>query len=330
MSSYLENLQNSNIKIMVTGAGGFIGNSLCETLNCYGFEVISAVRASKNLALNEMVIGEIDLHTNWKYLLNQVDVVIHLAARVHVMHDNNRDSVSLYRDINVNATENLARQSALAGVKRFVFVSSIKVNGELTNAEPFNESHIPEPQDPYGISKWEAEEMLRRIGNETGMEIVIVRPPLVYGPGVKANFYNLLKLADKSVPMPFGSINNSRSMIYLGNLVDALIQCATHPKAANQAYLVSDGKDVSTPELVDMIANAMKKPSRVFRFPIPLMRLAAALIGKTSMVDRLTQSLVIDSSKIRNNLTWTPPYTMSQGIQETADWYLHSKHSHHD
>lgn len=320
-------------RFLVTGANGFVGRVLCQNLIDKGHQVRASVRASATIpsGVEIFVVPVIGPDTDWSGALENVDVVVHLAARVHMMQDLVTDPLTEFMKVNTYGTLNLAQQAVKQGIKRFIYVSSIKVNGEFTPPDQsMTELDIPGPQDPYGISKWQAEQGLHKISQETGMGIVILRPPLIYGPNVKANFYSLLKLTDKSVPLPLGSITNSRSMIYVGNLVDALIQCATHPKAAGQTYLVSDGKEVSTPELVSLIADAMKMPSRIFHFPISLMRLGATLLGRTSMVNRLTQSLVVDSSKIRNDLSWTPPYTMSQGIQETANWYLHSKHSHHD
>lgn len=316
-------------KIMVTGASGFVGRKLCTALdNVDGIEVIAAVRKPQDIGVQEVVVADINSYTAWKGPLNRVDVVFHLAARVHVMHDDVEDPLAAFREVNLHTTVNLARQAAAAGVKRFVYVSSIKVNGEFTSVKPFTETDTPNSQDPYGISKWEAEQALRKIGHETGMEIVIVRPPLVYGTGVKANFHSLLKLVSREFPLPLGSIHNRRSMVYVQNLVDALMLCATHPAAAGQTYLVSDGEDVSTPQLVRAIARAMRRPARVFPFPLSVMRFAAALLGKSPVVDRLTQSLEIDSSKIRNELGWQPPYSMQQGLQETADWFLESKAQH--
>lgn len=313
------------VKLMVTGVTGFVGKQLCTALdNADGVEVIAAVREPKNIGVQEVVVGDINSYTTWKASLNQVDVVFHLAARAHVMQDDVEDPLAAFREVNLLGTVNLARQAAAAGVKRFVYVSSIKVNGEYTDVKPFTETDEPDPQDPYGISKWEAEQALQKISHETGMEIVIVRPPLVYGPGVKANFYSLLNLVSKALPLPLGSIHNRRSMIYVGNLVDALILCATHPVAAGQTYLVSDGEDVSTPQLIRAIASAMRRPDRVFPFPLSLMRSAASVLGRSSVVDRLTQSLEVDSGKIRKELDWRPPYSMQQGLQETVDWFLQS------
>lgn len=323
MTNFINAFDGLVTKVMVTGATGFVGQQLCTAFdNAHGIEVIAAVREPKDIGVQTVVVGDINSNTTWKTSLNQVGVVFHLAARVHVMHDDVEDPLAAFREVNLHGTVNLARQAAAAGVKRFVYVSSIKVNGECTDVKPFTETDDPHPQDPYGISKWEAEQALGKIGRETGMEIVIVRPPLVYGPGVKANFYSLLKLVSKALPLPLGSIHNRRSMIYVGNLVDALILCATHPAAAGQTYLVSDGDSVSTPQLVKEIATAMKRPERVFPFPLSVMRFFASLIGKSSAVDRLTQSLEVGSSKIEKELGWQPPYSMQQGLQKTADWFF--------
>ncbi|MDZ4099880.1 MAG: SDR family oxidoreductase [Methylophilaceae bacterium] len=319
-------------KILITGANGFVGSVLNKVLAQRQFYVVPTQRSAVVVGLLEssaMAVGDINETTDWANVLKGVDVVIHLAARVHVMHEKAANPLTAFQEVNLHGTINLARQAATSGVKRFVYVSSIKVNGEYTDAKPFTELDDPSPQDPYGISKWQAEQGLHAIGRETGMEIVIIRPPLVYGPGVKANFYNLLNIVSKALPLPLGSIKNSRSMIYVENLVDALILASTHPKAAGQTYLVSDGVDVSTPKLISMIAAAMKKPNRVFAFPVSLMRLAAKCIGKSLVIDRLSQSLVVDSSKIRNELGWRPPYTMEHGIHETVDWFLQSKDSKH-
>lgn len=322
MTNFINAYEGWAGKIIVTGASGFVGRELCTALdNLNGIEIIAAVRGAGEIGVQEVVVADINSDTAWKASLKQIDVVMHLAARVHVMQDDAEDPLAAFRAVNLHGTVNLARQAAAAGVKRFVYVSSIKVNGECTDNEPFTESDDPNPQDPYGISKWEAEQALGKIGRETGMEIVIVRPPLVYGPGVKANFYSLLKLISKALPLPLGSIHNRRSMIYVGNLVDVLVACATHPAAAGQTYLVSDGEAVSTPQLVKEIATAMQRPERVFPFPLSAMRFCACMTGRSSAVDRLTQSLEIDSSKIRNELGWHPPYSRQQGLQVTADWF---------
>ncbi|MEO8418820.1 MAG: SDR family oxidoreductase, partial [Methylophilaceae bacterium] len=296
-------------RILVTGATGFVGHELCRRLLDKGMHVRAAIRGRPVLsemlspAVEQFEVGNIDHATNWSKALAAVDVVVHLAARVHVMHDHAADPLAEFQKVNLHATVNLAMQAASAGVKRFVYVSSIKVNGECTTSGlAFKESDSVQPQDPYAISKWEAEQELQTIARNAGIEVVIVRPPLVYGPGVKANFARLLNLVDRGIPLPLGSVRNSRSLVYVGNLVDALIACAVHPAAAGQTYLVSDGEDVSTPQLIRAVATALNRPSRVFPVPIALMRGTAKLIGKSAAVDRLTQSLVIDSSKICNEL----------------------------
>jgi UDP-N-acetyl-alpha-D-quinovosamine dehydrogenase len=313
-------------KVLVTGANGFVAGRLRAELVRRNFSAIAAARGFEgfNHQGESISISTVDSGTDWTEALMGVKVVIHLAARVHVMHDNASDPLTEYLEVNLHGTSNLARQAAKSGVKRFIYVSSVKVNGEYTNTQAFTETNQPNPQDPYAISKWQAEQALREISREIGMEVVIVRPPLVYGPGVKANFYRLMELINKALPIPLASIRNRRSMVYVGNLVDALILCATHPAAAGHTYLVSDGEEVSTPQLVQALAIALHKPSRVFPLPLVLMRNVAKLFGKSAAIDRLTQSLVVDSSKIRNELGWQPPYTIAQGLQATADWYLQS------
>jgi nucleoside-diphosphate-sugar epimerase len=258
--------------------------------------------------------------TVWEGALAGVDTVIHLAARVHIMDDTAADPLTQFRKVNVEGTARLAREAAKAGVRRLVFISSIKVNGEETGT-PYTPDSPPNPADPYGISKWEAEQALLTIGAETGLEVVIVRPTLVYGPGVKANFLNMIKVVHRGIPLPFASISNKRSLIYVGNLVDALAVCATHPSAAGRTYLVSDGEDVSTPDLIRMTAAALGVPARLFPFPLSLMRLVGKITGKTAAVNRLTGSLTVDSSRIRSELGWKPPFTMREGLRETAKWF---------
>jgi len=238
------------------------------------------------------------------------------------MHENAISPLEEFRKVNVEGAEHLARSAAAAGVKRLVYVSSIKVNGEETlRGVAFNELDESAPQDPYGISKWEAELALHRVAKETGLEVVIVRPPLVYGAGVKGNFVQMLKVLAKRVPLPFASVVNQRSLVYVGNLVDALIVCATHPAATGQTYLVSDGEDVSTPDLLRHLGFAMGRPARLFSFPPKFLIWAVASLGKAEQLKRLTGSLQVDSGKIRRELNWTPPYSLQQGLQATAEWY---------
>ena len=313
------------MKILITGANGFVGRALCADALVRGMQVRGGVRHQYDLptGVERFIVGEINESTHWQSALNGCDVVIHLAARVHVMRESAKNPLEEFRRVNVQGTEHLARSAVANGVKRFVYVSSIKVNGEeALGGKSYAERDMPMPEDAYGISKWEAEQALHRVAEEMRLEVVIVRPPLVYGAGVKGNFAQLLSVLARSIPLPLASIKNQRDLIYVGNLVDALIACATHPNAAGQTYLVSDGESVSTPDLIRNLANALGKPNLAFPFPISVMRFCAGLLGKSAAVDRLTQSLQIDSSKIRKELGWQPPYTMQQGLKATADWYL--------
>ena len=307
----------------MTGASGFVGGALLNRLAKEGNDIVAVIRRplTYKLACIQVLLEHADENTLWGEALLDVDVVVHLAARVHVMHETSNDPLAVFRQVNVAGTINLARSAVAAGVKRFVYVSSIKVNGEYTENKPFDEGDLANPQDPYAVSKWQAEQALRQLSKETAMEIVIIRPPLVYGPGVKANFLHLLNMINISVPLPLASINNRRSMIYIGNLVDAIITCTIHPKAANQTYLVSDKERVSTPELIRYIALALRKRIFLLPFPIFMMKFLARLVGKSAAVDRLTQSLIIDSSKICQELNWSPPFTMAEGLKATAEWF---------
>lgn len=312
------------MRILVTGAAGFIGKSLCASLLEQGHEVVAAVRKrpqSPDSRLKYVETGDIGADSDWSVACQGVDVVIHLAARVHMLHDAEDEMLAQYRQTNRDATESLARAARAQGVRRMVFLSSIKVNGEATTVMPFSPSSIPDPQDSYGISKWEAEQALWQVSNETGLEVVIVRPPLVYGAGVKANFLRLLSWVDRGWPLPLGRVKNKRSMVYLGNLADALMLVATHPAAAGKTWLVSDGDDVSTPELMRRIAVALGKPDRTWSLPTQVLRGMGKLIGKSAEVERLTGSLQVDSTALREQLGWVPPYSMTQGLQATVAWY---------
>ena len=310
------------MKFMISGAGGFVGKALCAELLRRGQSVSAAVRSGNSLIENAevIIIGAIDGETNWADALRDVDLVIHLAARVHVMRENATDPLAEFLQVNLHGTSNLARQAASSGVKRLVYVSSIKVNGEQTSAaQPFTELDEPSPQDFYSISKWQAEQALWRIAQETGLEIVVVRPPLVYGPDVKGNFAQMLAVIAKRIPLPLASVDNRRSLIYVENLVGALIACATHPVAAGQTYLVSDGEDISTPDLLRQLGDAMGCPAHVLPFPLSWLRMLGKLSGKSDQVERLLGSLQVDSGKIRRDLNWVPPYTLQQGLQVTAE-----------
>lgn len=310
-------------RFLVTGANGFVGKPLCAELRARGEAVNAAVRSSGPVVdVGSIAVGAIDGHTDWSDALRDVDVVIHLAARVHVMEDDAADPLAEFLNVNLHGTENLARQAAQAGVKRLVYVSSIKVNGESTTGDrPYSALDQPAPQDPYGISKWRAEQALQRITQETGLEIAIVRPPLVYGAGVKGNFISLMTAIDKGVPLPLAGAKNLRSLLYVDNLADALIVCATHPDAAGQTYLLSDGEDISTAMLVEKIAVALGRKGRSFYVPPSLLRIALAMLGRSAQVDRLFGALQVSNQKIRNELGWLPPFTLEQGLRATAAWY---------
>lgn len=315
------------MNILVTGANGFIGQALCPALLRRGHSVRKAVRnrhAASHSGGDEgtITLGSIDEQTDWSSALQGVDAVIHLAARVHVMQESAGNPLAAFRRVNVAGTERLARAAAAAGVKRLVYVSSIKVNGEETALDgKFTEDDAPAPQDPYGVSKAEAEQALHRVAAETGLEVVIVRPPLVYGRGVKGNFRQMLKVLGSGVPLPLAAIRNLRSLVYVENLADALIACTVHPAAAGQTYLVSDGEDISTPALLHMLGAALGKRAWLLPLPAGLLKALAKLAGKGAQADRLLGSLRVDSGKIRGQLEWMPPHTLQQGLQATAEWY---------
>jgi nucleoside-diphosphate-sugar epimerase len=319
-------LQLENEHVLITGATGFVGSVLIKRLLQGNGRLTATVLKGEDIGHLPTVIKWVPVQplsesSDYSTALQHVDIVIHLAARVHIMHDRAIDPLQEFRRANLQGTERLARQAAQAGVKRFVFISTVKVHGEETTT-PYREDSPLTPLDPYGISKAEAETMLRHIAEETGLEVVIVRPPLAYGPGVKANFLQLMKVVSYGVPLPFDSIRNRRSLIFVENLVDALTCCAIHPKAAGQAYLVSDGEDVSTAELIRRIAHALGKPARLFPFSLDVMRLAGKVLGKSSALDRVLSSLMVDTSKIRSELGWRAPFTMDQGLKKTAEWFL--------
>lgn len=317
------------MRFLITGANGFVGQSLCAELLQRRHSVRGVVRSSAQLIAGVEIarVGDIDAKTDWLEALRGIDVVIHLAARVHVMKDAVADPLAEFLKVNLYGTENLAQQAAQAGVKRLVYVSSIKVNGEGTHGQHrYTEQDVPAPQDPYGVSKWRAEQALQDIAQETGLEVVVVRPPLVYGAGVKGNFSSLLAAIDKGRPLPLAGACNVRSLLYVGNLIDALICCATHPDATGKTYLLCDGEDVSTASLVKNIAAALECRDRSFYLPPVLLRVVAAMLGRSAQVDRLFGSLSVSNAKIRKELNWLPPYTLAQGLHATASWYRQQVH----
>ena len=306
------------MRALVTGANGFVGRALCHHLAALGHEMVPAVRRQSGVA-NEVIVHDA---ASWKAALKDCDSVIHLAARAHVMQDHEQEPQQAFRANNVEITIELAKRAVEAGVRRFVFMSTIKVNGEQTaSGYSFSSDDPADPKDPYAISKWEAEKGLFEIANRTGLEGVIIRPPLVYGPGVKGNFLRLMQAIDKRRPLPLGAIQNRRSLIYLGNLVDAIRLCLTHPKAAGKTFLVSDGDDVSTPELVRRIAAALGLQPFLVSIPVSWIRWLGEKLGKQVAVDRLLGSLCVDITPLREELGWAPPYTMQAGLDVTAQWY---------
>lgn len=316
--------------VLVTGANGFVGRSLCFELENSGHRVRAAVRDAKRghgLPGEIVVTGDLSRDTDWPSVIPGVDAIIHLAARVHVMNETDSDPLLAFRALNVDATVGLARSAAQLGVKRLLYVSSIKVNGEATGARPFSPEDVPNPQDPYGMSKWEAEQALWKIAEETGLEVTVVRPPLVYGPGVGGNFARLLKLVRSGIPLPFGTVDNRRSMVYVGNLASALIVCATHAAAAGRTYLVSDGEDLSTPSLISHLAQLVGNRGRLLPVPVSLLRLAGKITGKQGEVDRLIGSLTVDSTALRTSLGWVPPFTVVEGLAQTAQWFSTAPHN---
>ncbi|MGR5208785.1 UDP-glucose 4-epimerase family protein [Vibrio sp. PNB23_22_7] len=313
------------MNLLVTGASGFIGKQLLKVLD------LSLVKAlGRELPVNfpctQFYKCKIDSVTDYSEALCDVDTVVHLAARVHVMNDDTIDPLEEYREVNTYGTVNLAKQAATSGVKRFIFVSSIKVSGESTRQDyPFYHDDERLPQDFYGQSKAEAELELFKLSKESDLEIVVIRPTLVYGPGVKANFASLMTLVSKGIPLPFGCIkNNKRSLVSVDNLVDLIVTCIDHSKAANQVFLVSDDHDVSTSEMVRHMAQALGKPTWQLPVPVWCYKLAGKVFNKSDVVDRLTGSLQVDISHTKETLGWEPPQSLQEGFKQTAEAFLQS------
>lgn len=316
--------------ILVTGATGFVGNALCERLAGHRALRVS-VRNKSAITFPfdiEVVEASLSPDQDWSAALSGASTVIHCGARVHVMNDKVVDPLAEFRRVNVDGTLRLARHAAELGVKRFVFVSSVKVNGEYSlPGQLLMADQLPAPSDPYGVSKCEAEEGLLNLSSEAGMEVVIIRPVLVYGPGVKANFLEMMRWLRSGIPLPLGGITeNRRSLVYLENLVDLIITCLDHPAAANQIFLVSDGHDLSTTELLQRMAASMGGPARLIAVPVGLIRFAASLIGRPGIAQRLCGSLQVDISKTRELLGWLPPFSVDEGLRRTAEVFLAKHH----
>ncbi|AUG53737.1 UDP-glucose 4-epimerase family protein [Thalassospira marina] len=319
---------NTPLKMAVTGANGFVGQAVCKAALADGFAVRALVRNDAALAqlpdelkADARVVGDIDGKTDWTGHFDGVDCLVHLAARVHVMSETSTNPLAAFRAVNVDGSLNLARALVAQNVRRMVFVSSIKVNGEETRFSAFNENSPVNPQDPYGQSKAEAEEALRAFSRKSGLGLTVLRPPLVYGPGVKANFAALAKLTMKGVPLPFGAIRNHRSLIHVDNLADACVVVASHPTASYQTYLVSDGEDFSLGEMITFLAEGMGKKPFLIPVPTGFLTLLGKITGKSAQVARLTGSLQVDSRAIRRDLRWLPPVDAREGLRRVGAWF---------
>ena len=305
------------MRVLVTGARGFVGSAVCDALDRAGHQVVRAVRAAEQPG--DLAVGDLAHDPDWDRLLApRPDVVVHLAARVHVMGEGS-EALERYRAVNTAATLNLARACKRSGVRRFVFVSSVKVLGEGRD-QPYEDTDPPEPQDCYAVSKLEAEIGLQKLSNDGGMELVVLRPPLVYGPGVGANFLRLMKAVDRGIPLPLGAIRNRRSLMSVTNLADALVRSAEHP-AAPGTWLVSDGAPVSTPELLRDLATALERRAMLLPVPPGWLKLVGKLLGRQQAISRLLDSLSVDSHRFCQALDWQPPQSRSQALEHTARWY---------
>ena len=316
-----------NVKtLMVTGASGFVGSALLDCLAQHSLFNVRAAGRCPQLSCcssHEYVqVGDLNSATDWTTALDGVDTVVHVAARVHVMRDTASDPFAQFHQVNVEGSLNLARQAVLAGVKRFVFISSVKVNGEATTQDmPYAADDHPRALDPYGVSKMEAERQLRQLATESESELVIIRSPLVYGAGVKGNFKKLMRWLDKGIPLPLGAIHNKRSLVALDNLVDLIVTCIDHPAAANQIFMAGDGEDISTTQLLQRMAKALGRSARLIPVPVSILKCAATLLGKQDVAQRLCSSLQVDISKTRDILGWTPPVTVDMGLKRAADGF---------
>lgn len=314
--------------MLLTGATGFVGSAITLFLCQQGYSLTTAVRRIDHTIpsiIQQKLVGDLLPNTDWANTLNDVDTLIHLAARAHILKDQATDPLAAFRETNTYATLNLAQQAANAGVRRFIFISSIGVNGNQTYAQPFTADDLPTPAEPYAISKHEAEIGLHQIAAETGMEVVIIRPPLVYGANAPGNFGQLIKTVAHGIPLPLGNIHNQRSLIALPNLIDLITTCINHPAAANQTFLVSDGEDLSTTELLQRLSRALGKPARLLPIPQSWLETVLTLLGKRAIAQRLCGNLQVDISKTRDLLGWTPPVSVNAALRQTAQAYLQAQ-----
>lgn len=315
--------------ILVTGATGFVGKKLCDLLLSRGYNVCATVRkaspGSRRPGLTVWGTGDINEYSHWELLLRDCHTVIHLAARAHILNEKAENPIEVFRKTNTEATLSLARASVKAGVSRFIFVSTAAVHNNKNIRRPINENDPPKPIEPYAISKWEAEQALQRLSIESGLQLVIVRPPGVYGPNNPGNFLRLLKVIRKELPLPLASVHSKRSFINVYNLCDFLITCIHHPKAAGKTFLISDGENASLVEILTILANGMGCRLRLFPFPVSLLRFLASLIGKEALIEKLCGSRIVDSSFARNLLDWRPILSLQDGLLETAKWYVSAK-----
>jgi len=321
-------------RIFITGANGFVGNALAHQLGSQGYRVTRFIHRPKSQSANEpgenVVIGDLEELIDWGQILESLDIVIHLAARVHIMKDTLIAPFSEFQKINTDATLNLARSAAQSGIKRFIYLSSIKVNGEQTTpGKPFSEVDPPAPEDAYAISKLEAEHGLHEIAQKHNLEVVIIRPPLIYGPGVKANFLSMMEWLNMGIPLPLGAIDNKRSLLGLDNLLNFIVTCIEHPAAANEVFMIADGEDLSTTELLRRVGNALGKSVRLFSIPQKFSEIGLQIMGKRSLRQRLFGTLQINITKANELLGWNPPYSIEEGLRKVAQDFIRSKHFLH-